>query len=221
MPAVKALEGCTVPKVPTSAQTDQLKTGSNPKSFNQHLDRLLWLPGTRLEKRDMPQAHGATSQNVFLHMKRSSAQGCQVPLLAMQSRGVPPVDVLTVVQRKLLQGECHSQDAAGGRPTHQVEQLPDGLASALLQLPQHANGGNALHTMGWCISWLSFGCALPQLFYCALLQLFCCALPQLFYCAVTVQTLVLKVPYRAEPSRVHMWLRNLQVGLCVASIPLY
>lgn len=131
----------------------------------------------------------------------------------MQCRDVPPVDVLTVVQRQLLQGECHSQDAAGGRPTHQVEQLPDGLASALLQLPQHANGGNALHAMGWWISWLSFGCALPQLFYCAL--------PQLFYCAVTVQTLVLKVPCRAEPSRVHMWLRNLQVGLCVASIPLY
>ena len=60
---------------------------------------------------------------------------------------MPPVDVLTVVQRQLLQGECHSQDASGGGPTHQVKQLSDGLASALLQLPQHTDGGNALQAV--------------------------------------------------------------------------
>ena len=78
------------------------------------------------------------------------------PLLAMQSRGVSPVDVLTVVQRQLLQGECHSQDAAGGGPTHQIKQLPDGLASALLELPQHTDGGDALQAVGWWLSWLSW-----------------------------------------------------------------
>ena len=70
----------------------------------------------------------------------------------MLSGGVPPVDVLTVVQRQLLQGECHSQDAAGGRPANQVKQLPDGFAGALLQLPQHTDGGNALQAVAW---WLS------------------------------------------------------------------
>ena len=97
----------------------------------------------------MPQSDTATIQKWSQSLRGGPAHGCVNPLSAMQSRGVPPVDVLTVIQRQLLQGECHSQDAAGGGPTHQVKQLPDGLAGALLQLPQHADGGDALQAVGW------------------------------------------------------------------------
>ena len=89
---------------------------------------------------------------VFPYVETGSEQDVNSIVGHAEQRGLPPVDVLTVVQRQLLQRECHSQDAAGGRPTHQVKQLPDGLASALLQLPQHANSGNALQAVGCQIS---------------------------------------------------------------------
>ena len=56
-----------------------------------------------------------------------------------------PVNVFTVIQSELLQGQGSCKDAASRSATNEVKQLMNAFPAAGLQLAQHAQRGQALH----------------------------------------------------------------------------